>query len=270
MVAPREVFVLSDATGETVESMVQAALSQFQETPAILRRFSKVRSKNQVYEILDQALQVQALVVFTLVNSELARIAYDECDALGLSCHDLLTPLLRRLAEHLGHSPQEMPGLLRGMNAEYFRRIEAIEFTVKHDDGQECRNLHKADIVLAGVSRSSKTPLSIYLAHRGWKVANVPIVAGINPPPELLQLDPGRVAGLLIDPQRLMGLRAARLVHMGQNPRTEYADYDKIEDEIRAARRLFRQQRWAIIDVSCKAVEETANEVLYKLKLDRN
>jgi regulator of PEP synthase PpsR (kinase-PPPase family) len=163
-----------------------------------------------------------------------------------------------------------MPGLLRGMNAEYFRRIEAVEFTVKHDDGQECRNLHKADIVLAGVSRSSKTPLSIYLAHRGWKVANVPIVAGIAPPPELLQLDPGRVAGLLIDPQRLMELRAARLVHMGQSPRTEYADYDKIEDEIRAARRLFRQQRWAVIDVSAKAVEETANEVLHKLKLDRN
>jgi len=269
MASPWEVFLLSDSTGETAESMVQAALSQFREKPAILRRFSNVRSKNQIYEILDRALASQALVVFTLVNSELAQLAYEECDALGLACHDLLTPLLRRLAEQLGHSPQEMPGLLRGMDAEYFRRIDAVEFTVKHDDGQECRNLHKADIVLAGVSRSSKTPVSIYLAHRGWKVANVPIVAGIDPPPELLRVDPARVAGLIIEPQRLLEMRAARLVNMGQNPRTEYADYGRIEEEIRAARRLFRKQRWTIIDVSTKAIEETANEILHKLKLNR-
>ncbi len=269
MASPWEVFLLSDSTGETAESMVQAALSQFHEKPAILRRFSNVRSKNQIYEILDQALASQALVVFTLVNSELAQMAYEECDALGLACHDLLTPLLRRLAEQLGHSPQEMPGLLHGMDEEYFRRIDAVEFTVKHDDGQECRNLHKADIVLAGVSRSSKTPVSIYLAHRGWKVANVPIVAGIDPPPELLKVDPSRVAGLIIEPQRLHEMRAARLVNMGQNPRTEYADYERIEEEIRAARRLFRKQRWTIIDVSTKAIEETANEILHKLKLNR-
>jgi hypothetical protein len=208
------------------------------------------------------------LVVFTLVNSELAQLVYAECDALGLACHDLMTPLLRRLAEQVGLSPQEMPGLLRGMDEEYFRRIEAVEFTVKHDDGQECRNLHKADIVLAGVSRSSKTPVSIYLAHRGWKVANVPIVAGIEPPPELLSLDPRRVAGLIIEPQRLSEMRAARLVNMKQNPRTEYADYDRIEEEIRAAKRLFRRQKWAVIDVSTKAIEETANEILQKLKLN--
>lgn len=269
MASPREVYLLSDATGDTAESMVQAALSQFGEKPVVLRRFSNVRSKNQVYEILDHALAAQALVVFTMANSELAQLVYDECDALGLACHDLLTPLLLRLAEQLGHSPREMPGLLRGMDAEYFRRIEAVEFTVKHDDGQECRNLHKADIVLAGVSRSSKTPVSIYLAHRGWKVANVPVVAGIALPSELLEVDPARVAGLIIDPQRLMELRAARLVNMGQNPRTEYADYERIDDEIRAARRLFRKQRWTVIDVSNKAIEETANEILHKLKLSR-
>jgi hypothetical protein len=161
-----------------------------------------------------------------------------------------------------------MPGLLHGMDEEYFRRIDAVEFTVKHDDGQECRNLHKADIVLAGVSRSSKTPVSIYLAHRGWKVANVPIVAGIDPPPELFKVDPAKVAGLIIEPQRLHEMRAARLVHMGQSPRTEYADFERIEEEIRAARRLFRKHRWTIIDVSTKAIEETANEILNKLKLN--
>lgn len=267
MVATQAVFLLSDATGETAEHMVLAALSQFRDRPVTVRRFSNVRSKNQVYEALDQALASGGLVVYTLVNTELAQLAYNECDALGLPCIDLLSPLLMRLSEFLGHSPEEMPGLLRGMNEDYFRRIEAVEFTVKHDDGQECRNLHKADIVLAGVSRTSKTPVSIYLAHRGWKVANVPIVHGINPPQELLEIDPSRVVGLVIEPQRLLELRTARLVNLRQNPRSDYADYEQIEEEIRAAKRMFRRNRWAIVDVSTRAVEETANEVLQRLKL---
>lgn len=267
MVATQAVFLLSDATGETAEHMVSAALKQFRDRPVIVRRFSNVRSKNQVYEALDQALASGGLVVYTMVNADLARLVYVECDALGLPCIDLLSPLLMGLSEYLGHSPQEMPGLLRGMNEDYFRRIEAVEFTVKHDDGQECRNLHKADIVLAGVSRTSKTPVSIYLAHRGWKVANVPIVHGIDPPQELMNVDPKQVCGLVIEPQRLMELRAARLLNLKQNPRTDYADYAQIEEEIRSAKRLFRKQRWAIVDVSTRAVEETANEILKKLKL---
>jgi regulator of PEP synthase PpsR (kinase-PPPase family) len=267
MVVAQAVFLLSDATGETAENMVSAALSQFRDRPVAVRRFSNIRSKNQVYEVLDQALASGGLVVYTMVNADLARLVYDECDALGLPCIDLLSQLLMRLSEFLGHSPEAMPGLLRGMNEDYFRRIDAVEFTVKHDDGQECRNLHKADIVLAGVSRTSKTPVSIYLAHRGWKVANVPIVYGINPPQELLEVDSKRVAGLVIEPQRLLELRTARLINLRQNPRSDYADYEQIEEEIRAAKRLFRRQRWAIIDVSTRAVEETANEVLQKLKL---
>ncbi|PLX89207.1 MAG: phosphoenolpyruvate synthase regulatory protein [Desulfuromonas sp.] len=267
MVATQAVFLISDATGETAEHMVSAALKQFRDRPVIVRRFSNVRNKNQVYEALDQALASGGLIVYTMVNADLARLVYTECDALGLPCIDLLSPLLMRLSEYLGHSPEEMPGLLRGMNEEYFRRIEAVEFTVKHDDGQECRNLHKADIVLAGVSRTSKTPVSIYLAHRGWKVANVPIVHGINPPQELLDVDPAQVCGLIIEPQRLMELRAARLLNLRQNTRTDYADYEQIEEEIRSAKRLFRRQRWAIVDVSTRAVEETANEILKKLKL---
>jgi len=267
MVAAQAVFLLSDATGETAEHMVSAALSQFRDRPVNVRRFTNVRSKNQVYEALDQALASGGLVVYTMVNANLAQLVYHECDALGIPCIDLLSPLLMRLSEFLGHSPNEMPGLLRGMNEDYFRRIDAVEFTVKHDDGQECRNLHKADIVLAGVSRTSKTPVSIYLAHRGWKVANVPIVFGIDPPPELLEVEPTRVVGLIIEPHRLLELRAARLANLKQNPRSDYAAYEQIEEEIRAAKRLFRRQRWAIIDVSTRAVEETANEILQKLKL---
>ncbi len=267
MPSNQHIFLLSDATGETAEKTVAAALTQFRDKDLRVRRISNVRTKHQVYEALDEALKHQALIVYTIVNRDLAQLIHDECDSLGLPSIDLITPLLMRLSEFVGVSPKEMPGLLHGVNEVYFSRIEAVEFTVKHDDGQEPRNLHKADIVLAGVSRTSKTPLSIYLAHKGWKVANVPLVPGIDPPAELLAVDPARVAGLVIDPQRLMELRASRLRNLGQDSRSAYADYENIHQEIQDAKRFFRRRKWVIIDVTGKAVEETANEVLVKLKL---
>jgi len=267
MSSPQVVFLLSDATGETAEKMVDAALTQYREKSVRLHRVSNVRNKSQVYQALDEALENRALVVYTIVNRELAQLVQDECNALGLPAIDLLTPLLMKLTAFFGRSPKETPGLMHGVNEEYFRRIEAVEFTVKHDDGQEPRHLAAADIVLVGVSRTSKTPLSIYLSHRGWKVANVPLVVGIDPPKELFQVDPGRVAGLVIDPQRLVEIRAARLRHLGQDPRIAYADFDKVEEEIRHSRMFFRRNPWVVIDVTGKAVEETANEVLVKLNL---
>ena len=267
MTGNQPVFLLSDATGETAEKMLLAALTQFGRHHVRISRISNVRSKNQVYEALDVALGQRGLVVYTIVNRELAELVHDECDALGLPCLDLLTPLLMKLSAFFGLSPRELPGLLHGVDDEYFRRIEAVEFTVKHDDGQEVRNLAKADIVLVGVSRTSKTPLSIYLAHRGWKVANIPLVQGIEPPAELLAVDPARVAGLIIDADRLVEMRAARLRNLGQDPRTAYADYEQVVQELKEARALFRRNRWVIVNVTGKAVEETANEVLVKLNL---
>lgn len=267
MTTAQAIYLLSDATGETGEKMVMAALTQFRDKPVHLKRVNNVRTKNQVYEALDEALSSRGLVVYTIVNRELAQLVHDECDGLGLVSIDLLTPLLMKVAHFLRLSPEETPGLLHGVNEAYFRRIEAIEFTVKHDDGQEPRNLHLADIVLVGISRTSKTPLSIYLAHRGWKVANVPLVKGIEPPPQLFEVDPARVAALVIDPQRLVEVRAARLRNLGQDPRAAYADYEIIEEELKYARALFRRNPWVVIDVSSKAVEETANEVLVRLGL---
>lgn len=267
MTQPQAVVLLSDATGETAEKMAMAALTQFPERQIKLLRLSNIRSKSQVYEALDRALELRALVVYTIVNRELAQLVQAECDALGLSHIDLITPLLMKLAALFGRSPKEAPGLLHGVDDAYFRRIEAIEFTVKHDDGQEVRNLAKADVVLLGVSRTSKTPLSIYLAHRGWKVANVPLVTGIEPPPEVFQVDPKKVAGLVINPERLVEIRAARLRNLGQDPRLAYADFEQVTEEIRFSRYLFRRQPWVVVDVTNKSVEETANEVLVKLGL---
>ncbi len=267
MTTAQQIFLLSDATGETAEKMVMAALTQFRDKSVRLRRVNNVRTKNQVYEALDEVLEQSGLVVYTIVNRELAQLVHDECDSLGLTNIDLLTPILVKLAHHLGRSPKETPGLFHGVDDAYFKRIEAIEFTVKHDDGQEPRNLHLAEIVLVGVSRTSKTPLSIYLAHRGWKVANVPLVKGIDPPPQLFEVDPRRVACLVVDSQRLVEVRAARLRNLGQDPRTAYADYEEIEEELAYSRKFFRRHPWVVIDVSEKAVEETANEVLVKLNL---
>lgn len=261
------IYLLSDATGETAEKMVLAALTQFRDKPVRMTRVNNVRTKNQVYEALDDALNNHGLVVYTIVNRELAQLVHDECDGLGLVSIDLLTPLLLKVAHYLGRSPKETPGLLHGVDEAYFRRIEAIEFTVKHDDGQEPRNLYLADIILVGISRTSKTPLSIYLAHRGWKVANVPLVNGIDLPQQLFEIDPKKIAALVIDPQRLVEVRAARLRNLGQDPRAAYADYEEIEEELKHAKKLFRKHPWVVIDVSSKAVEETANEVLVRLGL---
>ena len=247
--------------------MIMAALSQFTNREIRLKRFSHIRSKNAAYEVLDEALSQNALVVYTTVNRQMSRMIQDECSSLGLPSLDLITPLLLQLSEFIGRDPGETPDLLHGVDEAYFRRVEALEFTIKHDDGQDVRYLDKADIVLTGISRTSKTPLSVYLAHRGWKVANVPLVNGVEPPAELFTVDPSRVVGLVIDPQRLVELRAARLRNLGQDPKLAYADYEEIVDELSFSKRIFRRQSWILLDVTGKAVEETANEVLVKLKL---
>jgi len=265
MTTNQYVYLLSDATGETVEKIVDAALTQFPKGMVLLKRVGNVRTKERIINTLDEAEKKGGMVVYTIVNQEFALLVHEECEARGIPSIDLLTPLLMKLSGCVGLPPKEMPGLFHGINEKYFQRIEAVEFSVQHDDGQELRSLHFADIVLAGVSRTSKTPLSMYLAHSGFKVANVPIVMGVDPPIELFEVDPKRVVGLIIDPQRLTELRIARLKYLNQSIKTDYADYDQIVDEIHHAKTLYRQNGWIVINVSGKAVEETANEILVKL-----
>ena len=267
MTSPQMIYLLSDATGETAEKIVNAVLVQFRDKPVRRRRISHVRDQAAVLHGLDEIMQNPGMVVYTVVNRDLAQFIQTECEARGLMAFDLVTPLLSQFAKFFGRSPKQTPGLLHSMDADYFRRIEAVEFTVKHDDGQSVQQLADADLVLVGVSRTSKTPLSTYLAHLGWKVANVPLVFGIDPPKELFHVDPHRVVGLYIESQRLVELRMARLQHLGQDFKTAYANMDKIEEELRYARMLYRRQGWVTVNVSGKALEETANEVLVKLKL---
>jgi hypothetical protein len=258
---PAEVFVVSDGTGETANGVVKAAMLQFQ-TLWRMRTFSEVRHDSQVRRVLELASRVSALVVFTVVDKQIAGRIRDLGAELGVPTVDLLGPLIANVAQHLHAEPRLQPGLLHGFSDEYFRRIDAVEFAVRHDDGLNLRTLFEADIVLTGPSRTSKTPLSMYLAQRGYKTGNVPLIPGMEPPRELLELDPRKVVGLTIDPSTLVTVRQARLRMMRAAPYATYTDPDAIVQEMARARRLYRERGWKSVDTSGKAVEETAARVL--------
>lgn len=262
----KSIYVLSDSTGETAERVVRAALSQFGGSDVRIVRLAKVSNQQEVHQAMATVSHDGGLLVYTLVDSTLAIAVHTIAEEKGLIAFDLLSPLLHSLSAFLGTVARSTPGLLHQIDTDYFRRMEAVNFTVKHDDGQETRGLSKADLVLVGVSRSSKTPLSMYLANKGYKVANVPLVKGIEPPEELDGIDPQKVVGLIISPKRLVEIRTSRLVTMGQSMKNSYADYEKVEEEITFCRQYFRRHpAWAIIDVTNKSVEESASEILRRL-----
>ena len=265
----KTVMIISDATGETAERMVRAATLQF-EVPCNVRTYSRVRLENECEEIIAKAAELHALVVFTVVNAEERDLIAKMVERYNVEAVDLIGALISKLATFLEAKPAGVPGLLHTITEDYFRRIEAVEFAVKNDDGAEPRNLPKADLVLVGISRTSKTPLSTYLAQRGLKVANVPLVLGIDPPEELAQVDERKVFGLIINPDSLMRIRQARLKHLGMPADTSYGQRDHITQEIAYAQSVFRQNpSWPVIDITGKAVEETAADIL-RIKKDRD
>jgi len=256
-----EIVVLSDGTGETAVASVRAAMSQF-ETRWRLRTFGEIRQPSQVDRALDVAAESRALVVFTLVREDLTRAVREGGERRGVPTVDLLGPLIRAVAGHSRLAPQFRAGVLHGFSDEYFRRVEAVEFAVRHDDGANLHTLHQADIVLCGVSRTSKTPLSMYLAQRGYRTGNVPMVPGIVPPKELMELDPGKVFGLVVSPATLVEVRRSRLRALGASPWADYADADSVVEELRRARRLFGERGFRVVDITNRAVEENAARIL--------
>ncbi len=259
----RTVMIISDATGETAERMVRAATLQFTETPVNVRTYSRVRLESECEKLLEKAAELKALVVFTVVNAEERDLIARLVERYNVEAVDLIGALIGKLASFLGATPAGVPGLLHTITEDYFRRIEAVEFAVKNDDGAEPRNLPKADLVLVGISRTSKTPLSTYLAQRGLKVANVPLVLGIDPPEELSAVDERKVFGLIIQPDTLARIRQARLKHLGMPTETSYGERSHIENEIAYSREIFRKHpNWPVIDVTSRAIEETAADIL--------
>jgi regulator of PEP synthase PpsR (kinase-PPPase family) len=259
----KTVVVISDATGETAEKVVRAALLQFKDVPVNLRLYSQVRLESELEKVIERAAELHALVVFTLVNEGERELLWNLCHRLNVEAFDLIGALMGKLSSYLGAQPQGVPGLLHTIGEEYYRRIEAVEFAVKNDDGAEPRNLPKADLVLVGISRTSKTPLSTFLAQKGLRVANVPLVLGVDPPAELAEVDPNKVFGLVIQPDVLAKIRQARLAHLGMPPDSSYGMRDHIQREMAYAMDIFRKNpQWPVIDVTAKAIEETAADIL--------
>ncbi|HWR39727.1 MAG TPA: pyruvate, water dikinase regulatory protein [Patescibacteria group bacterium] len=256
------VYVLSDSIGETAELVVRAAASQFDLTRIDIRRKPFLNTPDEVEAAVREAAQKKAVIVYTLVCPDSKAILKKLCKEFDLVSVDVMCPVITALQTVTKLTPKCEPGLIRKVDKAYFTRVEAIEFAVKFDDGKDPRGLLKADIVVIGVSRTSKTPLCMYLAHRGIKAANVPMVLGTAPPEELFQVPLHKVVGLTLKPNQLQEIRRQRLKMMGLPPNTDYVNMEKIYEEYEYAVSVMRKVGCNIIDVTNKAVEETAATVI--------
>lgn len=254
--------LLSDSTGETLENVAKASLAQFEGVEAIKHFWPMVRSEGHLDRVLVEIANKPGLIVYTLVNSAVRERLESRCAALGLSCISALDPVIDALSRLLGQETISRPGRQHVLDDAYFERVEAIHYTIAHDDGIAPEDWEEADIVLAGVSRSSKTPTSIYLANRGYRVANIPLVVESPPPRNLFTLERPLVVGLTTSPERLVQIRRNRLLSLNQTTETAYVDSDKVARELAFARRLFSDNGWPVIDVTRRSIEETAAAII--------
>lgn len=257
--------LVSDATGETNHQVARACLVQFGDIRTNEHVWTLVRTPAHIEKILASATENPGPVLFTLVDPELRRILQDGCQRINVPCVSILDAVVDTLSAYLGTAiARPRPGGQHELDAAYFDRIEAMNFTIAHDDGQMAQTLHEADIVLLGVSRTSKTPTSLYLANRGYKTANIPIVPSVDLPTELFQLTDPFVIGLTNDPNRLIQIRQNRILMLNQRDNTDYVDLEQVRQEVQNARRLFAKQGWPVIDVTRRSIEETAAAVLQR------
>lgn len=256
------VYVLSDSVGETAERVVAAASSQFDNARVQVKRVPWVEGVELIHSTVARAKDEKAIIVYTLVVPELRKALSEAASAAGVACVDLMGPILEAFGSVLDVEPKFRPRLIHRMDDEYFGRIEAVEYAVKYDDGKDPRGLVKADIVIIGVSRTSKTPVSMYLAQRRHvKVANVPLLPEVDPPLELFSLPPHKVVGLTISPEHLLKIRRERLRAVGLDSCSNYASMERILQELEYAGAVFKRIGCPVIDVTNKAIEETAHMV---------
>jgi regulator of PEP synthase PpsR (kinase-PPPase family) len=254
--------LLSDSTGETLEMIAKAALAQFDGIDITRHFWPMVRSRQHLERILPDIKENPGLVLFTLVNPETRDQLERHCALLGINAVPALDHVTHAFEGALGQEAQGRPGRQHVMDAAYFERVEAIQFTIAHDDGLNHENWEEADMLLAGVSRSSKTPTSIYLANRGYRVANIPLVMESPPPDALFELTGPLVVGLTSSPERLVQIRRNRLISMNDRKESAYADAEAVAAEVRFARRLFADNGWPVIDVTRRSIEETAAAII--------
>jgi len=260
--APPPVFIVSGGSGASGEQVVESVLAQFPDVQVPVVKIAHVHHKTQIRDLVTRAAGANATIVHTLVDARLRQCLVEAARQKEVVALDLMGPLLDRLSGILGQEPKGQPGLYRHLRKGYFDRIAAIEFTLAHDDGKNPQDMPKADVVLAGVSRSGKTPLSMYLGVLGWKVANVPVIVDLPLPEELLRIDRGRVFGLDIDQKRLVHHRRHRQQRRGLTGPHAYTDPKIVLDEVEAGRALCRKHRFSMIDVTDKPIETTADEII--------
>jgi regulator of PEP synthase PpsR (kinase-PPPase family) len=250
--------LVSDSTGETVASVARASLAQFDTVQATEHVWSLVRTRGQLEKVIHALDTHPGVVMFTLVDTQMREQLRQEAAKRGLPCIPILGHVVRELSNYLGTEASGSPGQQYELSEDYFARIDAINFALEHDDGQATWELEQADIVIVGVSRTSKSPTCVYLAYRGFKAANVPFVPNVALPENITQLKQPLVVGLTISPDRLIDIRRTRLQAMNQDTNTDYVREESVLSEIDNAKKMFRQQGWPVIDVSRRSVEETA------------
>ncbi len=260
------VFVLSDSVGETAELVIKAGLSQFTNGNYDIHRVPYVEDKSIIDETLELVKEKKALIAFTLVNPELRSYMNRRAVELHVEVIDIMGPMMDLMERKFKNEPRLEPGLVYKLDKDYFKRIEAIEFAVRYDDGRDPRGVARADIVLIGVSRTSKTPLSQYLAHQRLKVANIPVVPEVDPPEELYRIDKSKCIGLRISREKLIDIRKERLKALGLGDHATYATLQRIDEELTYFDQIIDKIGCEVIDVSNKAVEETANIIMQMCK----
>jgi regulator of PEP synthase PpsR (kinase-PPPase family) len=260
------IYVVSDSVGETAELVTKAAISQFEHVNVSLKRFPYVEEKVHIDEVVALAKMDGGMIAYTLVKPEINDYLKVAAEREGIYACDIIGPLIQQIQLACGKTPLYEPGMVRKLDEDYFKKVEAIEFAVKYDDGRDPRGILKADIVLVGISRTSKTPLSQYLAHKRYKVANVPIVPEVDPPEELFLVPKEKCFGLRISPDKLNQIRRERLITLGLNDKAIYANIERIEEEIEFFDGIVKKIGCPVIDVTNKAVEETANVILDRLR----
>ena len=263
----KHIYIFSSSVGETGERVIKTTLAQFDDSNTELHRKSHLRTLEEIRKAVKDVETQPGLIVYTLVDPIHANFLYVEAKRYGLKALDLITPIIGEIQEFLNLPAKRKPGLIYKVNEEYIRGLEAINFTVKHDDAQHVQDLYMADIVLVGVSRTSKTPLSIYLATKGYMVSNIPLVEGIDPPEILFAIDQSRIVGLTIDVPQLINRRKSRLRNYGQATRSSYTAYEEVKSELDYAKLLYREHaKWLVVDMTNKAIEEAAAEIMKKFQ----
>lgn len=258
--------MVSDSIGETAEMVARAAAEQFKDINYEIKKYPFVSNEEQIKELIDDASESKSIIVFTTVLENLREAIKIECKKHNLPYIDVMSPLIKSFETFLDAKPANEPGIIHRLDEKYFKKVEAVEFAVKYDDGKDPRGVLKADIVLIGVSRTSKTPLSMYLANKNIKVANIPLVPEVPIPDELFQISPKKIVGLTTNPIKLNEIRQERLKALGLSDKATYANVERILEELEFADGLMKRLKCPVINVSNKAVEETANLILEIIK----